>query len=272
MNKRLILSATAAACAATAVLPPAPAWAWGRLGHRVSGRVAAGLLTPRAAAAVRAILEPGETLSDASTWADENRRSHPEANSWHYVNVSIDEPSYDDRFCPARGCVVSKIEEFRKVVVDPAASPAKKRLALRFLIHFVEDVHQPLHVGDRGDRGGNSTQVQFFNRGTNLHAVWDYGLLEHVSKSEEVWFKKVDNEARSDAAQGWRTLDVRAWAEESHAAAKVAYQVPDGGGELIRSGVRLGDAYEDANVATAQKRVAQSAVRLAALLNDLFDR
>ena len=271
LNRRVFVSVTAAACAVAAVLPTSRAWAWGRLGHHVSGRVAAGLLTPKAAEAVRAILEPGETLGDASTWADENRREHPEANPWHYVNVSIDEPRYDDRFCPRKGCVVSKIEEFRGVIVDPEVSLEKKRLALRFLIHFIEDIHQPLHVGHRADRGGNDLQVRFFDRGSNLHKVWDYELLERVTKDEQSWFETIDALARADEAAGWKTLDVRAWADESLDAAKLAYNLPDGSGTRLSAGAKLGDDYQNANIATAQKRVAQAAVRLAAVLNDAFD-
>ena len=86
-----------------------------------------------------------------------------------------------------KGCVVDKINEFRLVVKDKSKSVEDRRFALRFLIHCIEDMHQPCHVGDNRDKGGNQTQVRFFDRGTNMHAVWDTGMIERVSKSEDRW-------------------------------------------------------------------------------------
>jgi nuclease S1 len=139
-----------------------PAWAWGRLGHRVITRVAKQHLTPRARDAIAELLEPGETLADASTWADENRRRLPMTAPWHYVDVPLDEPKYDSKWSaddPKKGCVVDKINEFRATLKDKTRSVEDRRFALRFLIHCVEDMHMPMHVGDNHDRGGNDTQV-----------------------------------------------------------------------------------------------------------------
>ncbi len=139
---------------------PPPAHAWGRLGHRASARLAESRLSPRARAIVQELLEPDESLADASTWADEHSRDIPGSASWHYVNVSIASAHYDPRDCKARGCVVSKIAEFREVLADRHAPRARRRQALRFFVHLVQDLHQPLHVADRGDRGGNSLQLR----------------------------------------------------------------------------------------------------------------
>ncbi len=102
-----------------------PAWGWGRLGHRVAGKIAEDRLTPTARAAVRDLLEPGESLADVSTWADEVRRDHPESGPWHYINVPITEPKYDRKFEPKEGCVVVKVEDFRKILADPTAPEAR---------------------------------------------------------------------------------------------------------------------------------------------------
>jgi nuclease S1 len=134
-----------------------PAWAWGRLGHRVISRLAEQNLTPKAKASIAELLEPGETLADASTWADEHRRQLPKTAPWHYVDVPLDEPRYDAKWSaddPKKGCVVDKINEFRAVLKDPTKSREDKRFGLRFLIHCVEDLHMPMHVGDNHDRGG----------------------------------------------------------------------------------------------------------------------
>src|SRR4029434_2970194 len=101
-------------------------------------------LTPAAAAAIRDLLEPGETLADASLWADEHRRDVAGSGAWHYVNVPITESQYDARFVSSTGAVVSTIEEMRSTLSSANSSRAEKQQALRFLVHFVEDLHQPL--------------------------------------------------------------------------------------------------------------------------------
>jgi nuclease S1 len=138
-----------------------PAWAWGRLVHRVISRLAKKQLTPKAKTAIAELLEPAELLADASLWADENRGRLPKTARWHYVDVPLDEPRYDSRLSvhvSTKGCVVDKINEFRVTMNDPSKSDEDRRFALRFLVHCVEDMHQPCHVGDNGDKGGNRTQ------------------------------------------------------------------------------------------------------------------
>jgi hypothetical protein len=158
-----------------------PAWAWGRLGHRLTARFAEGRLNPRAKAAIAELLEPGESLADASTWADEHRREIRGSAPWHYVDVPLDEPQYDARFAgddPRKGFIVPKLMEFINVLGNPDRPIEERRVALRFVVHLVGDLHQPLHVGDNHDRGGNDTQVQWFNRGSNMHRVWDSDILD----------------------------------------------------------------------------------------------
>jgi nuclease S1 len=251
-----------------ASVPCRTALGWGRLGHRVAGAVAEARLSPAARAAVRELLEPGESLADASTWADEHRRDVPDSGPWHYVNVPITETRYDARFCDPRGCVVSKIAEYRRVLADPSAPKEDRRLALRLVAHFVQDLHQPLHVGDRGDRGGNDLQLQFFGQGSNLHRIWDSGLLERDGEDEPAMVRSLSVLARQHEAD-WDRGTVEDWATESLSAAKVAYLVPNGGGPL-RKGASLGRSYQSANISTARKRVAQSGVRVASLLNASF--
>jgi hypothetical protein len=115
---------------------------------------------------VAALLESGESMADASLWADENRRRLPKTAPWHYVDVPLDEPRYDAK-CSAddskHGCVVHKIHEFRKAIADTSKSIEERRFALRLLLHCVQDMHQPCHVGDNHDRGGNDTQVRWFD-------------------------------------------------------------------------------------------------------------
>jgi S1/P1 Nuclease len=158
------------------VLTPTSAFAWGQTGHRVTGAIAEPMLSRRAAREVRAILG-NETLAEASTWADE-MRSNPDtfwqttANPWHYVTVPTGQ-RYADLGAPAEGDAVTALARFAETLRNPSASGEEKRLALRFTLHIIGDLHQPLHAGNGNDRGGNDIRVTFFREPTNLHAVWD---------------------------------------------------------------------------------------------------
>jgi hypothetical protein len=249
-----------------------PAYAWGRLGHRVIARLADKQLTPKAKAAIAELLVPGESLADASTWADEHRRELPKTGPWHYVDVPLDEPRYHSLFSgdvADKGYVVDKIHDFKVVVKDPSQSIEERRVALRFLIHFVEDVHMPMHVGDNNDKGGNRTQLRFFDRGTNMHTLWDSGMIEHVCDTEDFWLKDLTAldtpEARVAAMKG----TIEDWATESLLAARQAYQVPETG-KRLNSGQKLSDAYLDANLPVLRRRLYQASVRLAMVLNQAF--
>ena len=247
-------------------------WAWGRLGHRVIARLAEQQLTPKAKAAIVELLAPGESLADASLWADEHRRELPKSAPWHYVDVPLDEPRYHSVFSgdvPERGYVVDKIHDFKVAVTDPSRSVEDRRIALRFLVHFVEDLHMPMHVGDNNDKGGNRTQVRFFDRGTNMHSLWDSGMIEYVCDTEEFWLKDLaaldSPEARAMAMKG----TIEDWATESLLAARQAYQVPETGNRL-KPGQKLADKYLDANLPILRRRLYQASVRLAMVLNQTF--
>jgi nuclease S1 len=249
-----------------------PSWAWGRLGHRVIARLAEKQLNPKAKAAIVALLAPGESLADASLWADEHRRELPKTAPWHYVDVPLDEPRYHSIFAgdvAEKGYVVDKIHDFKVVVKDADQSVEDRRIALRFLVHFVEDVHMPMHVGDNNDKGGNRTQVRFFERGTNMHSLWDSGMIEYVCDTEDFWLKDLaaldTPEAHAAAMKG----TIEDWATESLLAARQAYQVPETG-KRLKSGQNLSDAYLDANLPLVRRRLYQASVRLAMVLNQVF--
>jgi hypothetical protein len=229
-----------------------PAWVWGRLGHRVISRLAEKHMTPAAKAGVAALLEPGESLADASTWADEHRRELPKTAPWHCVDVPSNEPKYDAKYSgPTMGCVVDKINEFRLVIKDKTKTIDERRFALRFLIHCVEDMHMPMHVGDNKDKGGNNTQVRFFDKGTNMHRLWDSDMIERIGKTEECWLADLGQldtpEARQEAMKG----TVEDWATESLLAAREAYQVPETGTRL-KPGQKLGAEYFETHSPRAQ--------------------
>ena len=256
--------------ALTTLAAGSTALGWGRIGHRTSARLCETLLTPATRSAIRDLLEPGESLADASLWPDEHRRERPETAPWHYVNVPITEPKYDARFCQKEGCVVGKIREFVATLKDRMAPLAKRREALRFLVHCVQDMHQPVHVGDRRDRGGNDLQVRFFDDGSNLHRVWDSGLIEHVDRDEGRTFDRLKAAFTPEFVRSASSGTVEDWANESLDLARDAYVDPVTN-TLLRPGSKLGDAYQVRQLPVAERRVLQSAARLAWLLNEALD-
>jgi hypothetical protein len=250
----------------------APVWAWGRLGHRVISQIAEKHLNPKAKLAIAALLEPGESLADASTWADEHRRELPRTAPWHYVDVPLDEPRYNSLFSgdlPERGYVVDKIHDFKVVLKDPSRSVEDRRFALRFLIHCVEDLHMPLHVGDNNDKGGNQTQVRFFDEGTNMHRLWDSGMILRVGDSEDFWLADVAELDSPDKRKEANRGTVEDWATESLLLASAAYRVPETG-QRLKPGQKLGDAYLSTHLPVVKKRLYEAAIRLARVLNETF--
>src|SRR5436305_12076598 len=155
-----------------------PAFGWGPEGHNLVARLAEPRLTPAARARVAEILGPGVSMVSVSSWADQIRRSRPETGPWHYVDIPIDRPHLDlARDCPNNDCIIGKIEEFAKALKDPDMTPENQREALMFIIHFVGDMHQPLHCATNQDKGGNEVMTEFFGIPMNLHSAWDSGLL-----------------------------------------------------------------------------------------------
>jgi hypothetical protein len=163
-----------------ACLAPTRANAWGAQGHEAIASLAWQGLKPAARQEVARLLalEPGQTLESVSNWADVHR--NPATGVWHYVNFPRGNCAYEpSRDCPEGKCVVAAIG--RQLAVLASKAPDTDRLkALKYLVHLVGDVHQPLHAGYADDRGGNRFQVRAFARGSNLHAVWDSGLLRQM--------------------------------------------------------------------------------------------
>jgi hypothetical protein len=271
-TRRLIPAIGALLALLAALQADRPAWAWGRTGNRVIARLAERHLTDQARAEIRALLEPGESLADCSTWADEHRREMPKTAPWHYVNVPLDQPRYDDRFAgdePSKGYIVPKIRELRVVLKDRSRPVEERRQALRFLVHLVEDLHMPLHVGENRDKGGNNLQVRWFDRGSNLHRVWDSGIIDHAGRGEDGWLADLIAMDTDEARRQFQGGSVEDWATESLLAARQAYQDP-ATGQRIKPGAKLGDAYQERSLPVAKRRLYQAGARLAWVLNEVL--
>jgi hypothetical protein len=247
----------------------APLGAWGPEGHHLVARIAETQLTAAARAQLAAILGPDATIVSVSTWADEVRRSRPETGNWHFIDIPIDKGHLDmERDCPKGDCVIAKIADLRKAVRDASLPAEQRREALRFLIHFIGDMHQPLHSSDHNDRGGNEVRVVFQGRQSNLHSVWDSALLARIGTEDQL-FPELSREAARRRGK-WSKGTVEKWAEEAHKSSrKVVYgklPKPQGADRPLT----LDAKYEQKADPLVREQLAKAGVRLAAVLNQAF--
>ncbi len=259
--RRLLLAALALLVTATPARADRDEF-WGQFGHRVIARVAAGRLTPEARQAVRALL-PGESLASVASWADQIRSERPETGPWHYVNIPIWDSIYRPAaVCPHGACVIGALETQLARLSNRTLPRAERAEALKWVVHLVGDMHQPLHVGDRGDRGGNDVKLTYDGKPGNLHAIWDTGLLLATGVSEEQLVVQVERTLRQRGDLGRLTSgSILEWAMESHAVSRdVAYPF------LPRS-LELDDRYLAKVRPILEDRVLRASVRLADLLN-----
>jgi hypothetical protein len=246
------------------VAAPSSVLGWGANGHRVVGRIAASHLTSEAALAVAGLIGP-EGLDQASTWADDIRNDPSwqpplqNPSPWHFLSIDDDETLETTARDP-NGDVLEAIERFSAVLRDPRATRPAKQEALRFVVHFVGDVHQPLHVGRRADRGGNDVKVTLFGEPTNLHSVWDTGLVESERLSFTELAAFIDRPTLEEV-RTWQSSTPTAWVRESKAERERIYKIGDG---------KLGFQYAFDHMPLIKRRLLQAGVRLAGLLNAIF--
>jgi hypothetical protein len=232
------------------------AHAWGTQGHQVIASLAHAQLTAKAKTEVDRLLalEPGATLASISTWADETRNKT--TAPWHYVNFPRDTCTYDPaRGCPDDQCVVGAIDK-QLAILASNASDEKRLVALKYVVHLVADVHQPLHAGYADDRGGNTYQIQAFGRGTNLHSLWDTGLIENTGLDTAAMTAKL---LAMPAPAG--NLDAARVAEESCRIVGTAGFYPERKVDL---------EYVERFTPVMEKKLAAAGARLAAMLNVRF--
>jgi hypothetical protein len=235
---------------------------WWDLGHRIVARIADLRLTPHTRDAVRDILD-GQSTADASVWADNIKNYRHDADPLHYVNIPLRAKAYiPARHCPKGRCIIAAIEHDRQVLSDPTVSRDERAEALRFLIHFMGDLHQPLHDGDNNDRGGNQRLVTFLGHQTNLHKVWDGELIDSSGVDQEGYFAYLRGRMDSVDVAALERGTVVDWAMEGHRIA-----VEDVYGKLPRGNV-IGRAYMEANRPVIDRQLIAAGVRLAKVLND----
>lgn len=239
------------------------ALSWGQVGHRVTGAIAEQYLTPEAQRAISELLI-NEDLAEASTYADE-MRAHPSefwkktANPWHYVNV-FDGKKYSDVAPPPEGNAVTALEMFSKQLKGKQTSLADKQIALRFIVHIIGDLHQPFHAGNGTDKGGNDVKLKFFWEDSNLHRVWDSGLIDKQQLSYTEWTNTLSRKISSKQAEEWMEIDPKVWIAES--AKERADLYPDSD--------NISWDYQYQSMPIVKRRLQMGGVRIAAYLNSLF--
>lgn len=239
-------------------------WAWGTPGHRIVGEIADSHLLP----AVKIKIEKNfniKKLADVANWADTIKKKRSQG-SWHYCNIEDSKRSYDrDRDCFGGACVVEKINEYVRVLKGRGLADKEGKEALMYLVHFVGDIHQPLHLGNAKDRGGNNIPLGFKGRSTNLHALWDGGLIYLAEKSLVQYAGDLSRRVTARDADAWNLLNVTEWANESRVwALDHAYVLEDPGRGT------LSKRYIEKSREIIDLRLSQAGVRLAGLLNRLL--
>ncbi len=176
----------------------APAAAWGPMGHRLVAALAADELSPAARQQVAELLagESDPTLPGVAVWADDLRANDPDLGKrsakWHYVNIAEQDCAYDAAVaCRGGDCVVEAIRTQSAILADSARTRAERAQALKFVVHFIGDVHQPMHAGFAHDKGGNTIQVSLNGKGSNLHSLWDSGLLSSIGLDEAEYLQRL---------------------------------------------------------------------------------
>jgi len=266
MIARLTLVAAALATAAI----PSPARAWGKTGHRVVAALADAQLSGLARAHVREILGV-ESLDEAATWPDDMRSApiqfwQKTATPWHYV--TLNGIIYDR--APPEGDALEALNHFRATLQDPNASLADKQLALRFVVHLVGDLHQPLHVGKCCDKGGNDVKVKWFGRDLNLHSVWDSALVDEEQLSFTELAARLQRHTSSEDVLAWWDINPRDWVSESAQLRETVYPEPNT--QNPKAPPELSYAYVYKFTPLMEQRLKQAGVRLAAYLNDIYSR
>jgi hypothetical protein len=291
-------------------------WAWGCRGHEVVAALAEKHLTPEAKQALLALLaanpidpqlkrycgERGlDPIVDAATWADDERNREPTTAPWHFIDIPLGSTQgAAAKYCGAGGCVTKAIVEQLAILKDRTAPATKRASALRFIIHFVGDLHQPLHGITNSDRGGNCVPLQYLQRRPhernnsytpNLHHIWDTEIPESQMQGADAgeFANTLDTMFASSYVEwqaGGMQLDNWAWESHEHAAdtaygalgtpIAVEADVPVNscaddnniGQRMLHKHIVVGMTYRDQAGSVSEERLAQAGVRLAMILNE----
>ena len=236
---------------------------WGQNGHRITGEIAESHLSRKAKKAVDKILK-GQSLAFVSTYADEIKsdKKYRKYYSWHYINMDL-EDTYATAKKNPKGDLVTGINTCIAILKNPKSTEEDKAFHLKMLVHFLGDLHQPMHIGRREDKGGNTIQVQWFGKGTNLHAVWDTKMIEEWNMSY-VELAKNAKDLSKKQIEAIEKGSVETWVDEVHILTKELYS-------SVEVGENLRYKYSYDHFGTVRTQLQKGGIRLAKTLNDIFD-
>jgi hypothetical protein len=242
------------------LLLPSQAFAWGEKAHRIIGALAWMKLSEQAKRQVRDLLpeessDPDGPLAAVSMWADRQSINYREQARWHFVAIPLSAATYDEkRDCADGNCIVVALNK-QKVILENGGPRKERADALKYVVHLVGDVHQPLHCADNDDRGGNLVQVKFLGQISNLHKVWDFDMVEAPKMSVQQYVEELKDFKVS------RGFWIDHWVNESHAIAqKYAYVIPQDR--------ELGNTYYRRNESIMKQQLAQASERLVQILEE----
>jgi hypothetical protein len=251
-------------------------FAWGQTGHQIVAAVAARGLGPAATKEVNLLLG-GKSLADVAPLPDQWRKTQKEESGWHYVNITKSDTAYDAaRDCPPQqseignDCSVAAIEHFKAVLADTTQSNDTRAKALTFVVHFLGDLHQPLHDANNNDEGGNKVPVTWFGAAShtypgdstpvpwNLHAVWDDAIIEHTGMSVDAYATHLLAGPKPPHATKGTTID---WANAAYKLARSnAYAI------AATNPAPLGPKYYAKNLPVVNRQLLLAGLRLRSVL------
>lgn len=253
-------------------------FAWGPRGHRIAARIAQTHLSEATRLQIQALLG-SDDLAAVSTWADEIRKQRPETAGWHFVDIPLNASGFSEprdcsrpekkhRVTVAHNCVVDRIALFEQVLKNSNAPQQDRIEALKFLVHLVADVHQPMHAMGEANAGNDIHIIEFGrtqcgDRPCNLHFLWDTDLIEHTHRSEKKWVAHLENTISREHLQRRANGNPEDWTNESFHLAKRVW---------LNDGSSVDDSYYTANIGALDKRLALAGLRLAALLNEALGK
>ena len=241
---------------------------WGLNGHRIVAAVAENHLTPEAKKQVQKLLK-GQPMARVSVWADEARgkKKWSFTRTWHYTTIPEGE-TYKKAEKHKDGDVITALRKYEAVLRSNSAAAEEKTIALKFFIHFAGDVHQPLHVGNGKDRGGNDVKVDWYNeKDVRLHSVWDSHIIRHTELSYTEFVDFIDRATQSQI-EDWQNSTYTDWAMESYEVRDMVYNFRPARSSNERP--YLSWDYRNAAVPIIEERLLKAGIRLAGVLNDIF--
>ena len=235
---------------------------WGQTGHRTIGKIAEQYLDKKTKKEIAKILD-GQSLALVSTFGDDIKsdKRYKDFSPWHYVNMPFG-VKYDDSEKNSEGDLVSGIAKCKAVILDKNASKDDKAFYLKLLVHFIGDLHQPMHVGRAEDKGGNAIQVQWFNNGTNLHSLWDSKMIDSFQMTYTEMAENADKISK-EQIKYLQQGTIADWANETQTFAIKAYASTEVGEKLSYN-------YMYDNFGIVRSQLQKGGIRLAKVLNDLF--